>query len=317
MQTPDEQRRNLESRSTGEMMEGENMGSGTDLPSLGVAGSPTTAFQETERHLIELLATIGHEFRTPLAVINGYASTLLRQQHQLSTQEQHEYLHMIQEAGKRLEILTDRLLEIAQLEAGTVQIESSLVNIPSLAQEVIASAQQQVPEPLRDRFTFHLHCRDEVGNQTQEVPAVHGDVRSLRKVFEHLLENAIRFSPEGGRIDVIARPVRPGRTASVHDQPLTMTAFLEICVCDYGVGIPDEHLERIFERFYQVDTSLTREANGLGLGLTMCKYLVALHEGRIWAESCPAGGSVFHIWLPLKEPQLDDQRGWGVTNIVG
>jgi signal transduction histidine kinase len=247
------------------------------------------------------LATIGHEFRTPLTVINGYTSTLLRRDRQLSPEEQREFLQMIQEACKRLEFLTDRLLEIAQLEAGAYQIEYSLVDVPALAREAIALTERHVPEPLRDRFTFHLQCRDEVGNQTLEVPPVKGDVRSLRKVLEHLLDNAIHYSPAGGRIDVIARPAPQGGTASNLDQPLHTPSFLEICVCDFGLGIPDEYLERIFEHFYRVDTRLTREVNGLGLGLTVCKYLVALHHGRIWAESCPDGGSAFHVWLPLEE----------------
>jgi signal transduction histidine kinase len=103
-------------------------------------------------------------------------------------------------------------------------------------------------------------------NQTQEVPPVKGDVRCFRKVLEHLLENAIRYSPEGGRIDVIAWPAPQGETPSEHDQSRNTPSFLEICVCDVGLGIPDEHLERIFERFYRVDTRLTREVYGLGLG---------------------------------------------------
>ncbi len=79
--------------------------------------------------------------------------------------------------------------------------------------------------------------------------------------------------------------------------------MLEICVCDHGVGIPPEHLERIFDRFHRVDTRLTRETSGLGLGLTICKFLVELQYGVIWAESCPAGGSAFHVWLPLEEEE--------------
>ena len=302
MSTPDEHKRNLESSATGEIMESANMLPGEELPSGASAPAPKATFQETERLLVELLATVGHEFRTPLTVINGYTSTLLRQEQQLSPAEQHEFLQVIQQAGKRLEFLTDRLLEIAQLEAGAFQIEYSLVDVASLAREAIALAERHVPELLQDRFTFHLQCRDEVGNQTQEVPAVKGDVRCLRKVLEHLLENAIRYSPAGGRIDVIARPAPQGETAGGHDQPRKTPSFLEICVCDFGLGIPREHLERIFEHFYRVDTRLTREVNGLGLGLTVCKYLVALHRGRIWAESCPDGGSAFHVWLPLGEP---------------
>jgi len=301
MSAPDEHRRNLENSGNGEMRKPVNMLQGEGLPSLETVRAPKATFQQAERLLVELLATIGHEFRTPLTVINGYTSTLLRLDQQLSPEEQREFLQMIQEASKRLEFLTDRLLEIAQLEAGAFQIEYSLVDVPALVREAIALTERHVPEPLRDRFTFHLQCRDEVGNQTQEVPPVKGDVRSLRKVLEHLLENAIHYSPAGGRIDVIARPAPQGGTASDLDQPLHTPSFLEICVCDFGLGIPDEYLERIFEHFYRVDTRLTREVNGLGLGLTVCKYLVALHHGRIWAESCPDGGSAFHVWLPLEE----------------
>jgi signal transduction histidine kinase len=301
MSTPEKHGRNLENSGNGEMRKPVNLLPGEGLPSLETVQAPKDTSQQIERLLVELLATVGHEFRTPLTVINGYTSTLLRRDRQLSLEEQREFLLMIQEAGKRLEFLTDRLLEIAQLEAGAFQIEYSTVDVPSLAREAIALTKRRVPEPLRDRFTFHLQCRDEVGNQTQEVPAVKGDVRSLRKVLEHLLENAIHYSPAGGRIDVIARPAPQGGTASDLDQPLHTPSFLEICVCDFGLGIPDEYLERIFEHFYRVDTRLTREVNGLGLGLTVCKYLVALHHGRIWAESCPDGGSAFHVWLPMEE----------------
>jgi signal transduction histidine kinase len=230
MTTPEEQKRNGESCTTGESMESVHKLPGGGLPSLGTAPAPEATFQETEHLLVELLATIGHEFRTPLAVINGYTSTLMHQTLLLSLEEQREFLQMILLAGKRLQVLTDRLLEIAQLETGAFQLEYSLVDVCSVVREAITLAQQYVPEPLRDHFTFHLQCRDEAGNQTEEVPAVTGDARCLRKVLEY------------------------------------------------------------------------REVGGLGLGLTVCKYLVALHQGRIWAESCTAGGSAFHVWLPLGGP---------------
>lgn len=234
------------------MRSGEEKGSvhklsGEDLPSLETMYMPHGASQLTEHLLVELLATIGHEFRTPLSVIQGSTSMLLRQRQQLPAEEQLEFLHMIQTAGERLEFLTERLLELSQLQVGAIQLEYRVVDVSSVVREAIAHVEQQVPAPLRDRVSFYLHCRDEVGNQTQEVPSVRGDVRRLREVLDQLLENAVRF--------------------------------------------------------YRVDTSLTREVNGLGLGLTICEYLVALHQGRIWAESCTAGGSAFHLWLPLAEPR--------------
>ena len=149
------------------------------------------------------------------------------------------------------------------------------------------------------------------------------DPRRLREVLDNLLENAINYSPEGGVIDVVVRPVQallPAGKASNRErkaetlpqsddahiehpdvQPAghKLRQLVEICVCDYGLGIPAEHLDRIFDRFHRVDTRLTREGNGLGLGLTISKHIIELHDGSIWAESCPAGGSAFHVRLPV------------------
>ncbi|HTK10905.1 MAG TPA: HAMP domain-containing sensor histidine kinase, partial [Ktedonobacteraceae bacterium] len=257
----------------------------------GQASSPyallqgqTPPLQFTGSTFLELLATLSHEFHTPLTVIEGYTSTLLAQKERLAPGEQDEFLEMIQQAGKRLRELTKQLLEIAQLEAGNIQLDHDLVDLSIVAREAIKEAEQQIPEPRRRHFTFTLQCRDTPGNPLQELPLVKGDMQRLRQVLSHLLENAIRYSPTGGRIDVIAQPAPP--------------PFVEICVRDIGIGIASEHLKPIFDPFYRVDSRLTRESNGLGLGLTMCKHLVTLHQGYIWAESCPGGGSAFHIWLP-------------------
>jgi signal transduction histidine kinase len=299
MSAASENRGDMEHGETGETRDSAPTFPGAGLPTEALAHAPSSSFQDTTHLIVEMLATLSHEFRTPLTVITGSASTLLRRTPQLSSAEQQEFLQMIQEAGQRLERLSDRLLEIAQLEAGAFQLDADLVDLSALAREAIARAERHVPDPLRERFTFQLQCRDATGNQTQEVPPVKGDVRALRKVLDHLLENATRFSPAGGRIDVIVRPAPHGRTGSGADQS-TGPSFLEICVCDFGRGIPPEDLERIFERFYRVDTRLIREVGGLGLGLTLCKYFVELHGGRLWAESCSAGGSAFHLWLPFE-----------------
>jgi signal transduction histidine kinase len=127
-------------------------------------------------------------------------------------------------------------------------------------------------------------------------------MQRIYQMLEQLLENAIKFSPVGGRIDVIiqlAPQARRSPEPAVQDPPPT---FVEICVCDLGIGIPEEHLERVFEPFYRVDTRLSRDFYGLGLGLATCKHVVALHQGRIWAESCPDGGCAVHVWLPVATP---------------
>src|SRR5262249_23579437 len=138
-----------------------------------------------------------------------------------------------------------------------------------------------------------------------------------REVLDHLFENAIKYSPEGGTIEVVVRPlVAAGKaererwlaSSSDHDKKMGLPPreprsrhMIEICVRDKGIGIPPAHLEQIFARFLRVDTRLTREVGGLGLGLSICKRIVELHGGKIWAESEMGSGSAFHVWLPMDE----------------
>jgi signal transduction histidine kinase len=243
--------------------------------------------------LTEIVGTLSHELRTPLATIKGYTATLLRSAQRLSLEEQQEFLQTIAQATEHLEIVTTRMIDLARLEAGNFPLEVGTVDMLTLVQEAIAVARQWVPAPLQEQMTFHLYPKDRQGHLTRTAPLVRGDASRLRDVLLALLENAIRFSPHGGKIEVVVRPVQAPEG--------TTPSFLEICLCDYGVGIPPEHLEPIFHPYHRVDTRLTREVNGVGLGLALCSRLIALHGGRIWAESCQAGGSAFHLWLPLVE----------------
>jgi signal transduction histidine kinase len=266
--------------------------------------------------VLEALMTLRHEFLTPLTVIDGYTSTLLQQHQQLALDEQQEYLRVIQQAGRRLEHLTQQLLEVAELEAGLLGVDHRPVEMATLARTVLARAEDQVPAPLRGHFAFVLHCRDAQGQPTAQPFVVLGDAQRLQQVVEHLIENAIRYSPAGGRIDVIVRPA-PAPPAPPADDDAGMEPLprddgatspcVELCVCDLGTGIAEEEIERIFLPFYRVDRRLTREQYGLGLGLAACQQLARLHQGHLWAESCPGGGSAFHLWLPLMQATRDPE----------
>ena len=283
------------------------------------------ALREMELLKAELLATVSHELRSPLASIKGYAATLRRHERRISREERHEFLLAIAHASDRLEAVIERLLEVSQLETGAITIERSSVDLAYLAREAISSIERYLEVSRREaslpegqsRYTFILRLQDRFGMPTRNEPIIQADRNRLREVLDNLLENAIKYSPEGGTIEVVVRPLvassqasrlrtTPGksdydRKMGNHPSVPRSRQMVELCVCDNGIGIPAAHLERIFDRFHRVDTSLTREVNGIGLGLAICKRIVELHGGMIWAESEIGIGSTFHVWLPRDE----------------
>jgi signal transduction histidine kinase len=260
----------------------------------------------------ELLGTVSHELRGPLASIKGYTATLLRHEHRLAREERHQFLLAIHEASDRLEAIIERFLELSQLETGQAALERSSVDMAHLASEAIAVIEERVTVSQPDRFVFRLQLENTDGTPEWIVPLILADHRRLREMLDHLLENAIKFSPGGGLVTVTLRPVvqvSPGvkagdaphiRQQNDPDKAPVLCNMLELCVTDNGQGIPAEQLERIFERFHRVDTRLTRETGGLGLGLTICKRIVELHGGAIWAENRSSGkGSAFYVRFPI------------------
>jgi len=266
------------------------------------------SLHEMELLKAELLGTVSHELRSPLASIKGYAATLLRHERRISREERHQFLLAITEASDRLEVIIQRLLEVSQLETSEVTIDRSPVDMKYLVKESIAALEESISEKYPGRFIFKLSVEHADGTAASSVPLILADQRLMREVIDDLLENAVKFSPGGGVIKVILCPVTQVQTAlsesgEDNQQPVQISRqMLEIRVCDNGMGIPAEHLERIFDRFHRVDTRLTREVGGLGLGLTICKRIVEMHDGIIWAENRQNGtGSVFHVRLPIDE----------------
>jgi signal transduction histidine kinase len=269
----------------------------------------------------DVLGAVSHELRGPLTAIKGYATTLLRHERHLGREERHQFLQAIAEASDRLEVIIERLLEISELETDQVTLQLSPVDMAYLAGEALLAVEERVESKTRGRFSFKFALQHADGTSAHSVPLVLADPRRLREVLDNLLDNAIQYSPEGGTVSVVIRPVMQVWPASmdgseahpvlrhVAGRPAepALRTMLEICVCDDGQGIPDDHLERIFTRFHRVDTRLIREANGLGLGLAICKYIVELHHGLIWAENKLEGkGSVFHLRLPVSDAPLNE-----------
>lgn len=258
-----------------------------------------TAEIKTNQLKGELLGTVSHELRSPLTTIKGYTDTLLRHDRRISREERREFLLAVADASSRLEVMINRILELSELEAGTFRMEHLPVNITQVVQESLQSAEQDLG-PLTKRYSF-LFIPPAHRNF---MPLVWGDARRLRTIFDHVIENAIKYSPQGGNIEIEMRYIVPDLTIDesdiLNEHQIQQGTMLEVIVRDSGVGIKDEHLERIFDRFFRIDNTLARESEGLGIGLAICKRLVELHGGTIWGESITNRGSAFHVLLPVE-----------------
>jgi len=244
--------------------------------------------QEADRIKSNFLATVSHELRTPLTSVIGYSEMLLEGIAGELNDEQREYVRTVMEKGDQLLQLITGILDISRMEAGEMRFDRAsfeLDEVVSIALSTIA------PHARRKRIT--LACE-----LPPELPAVSGDRDKVRQVLLNLLNNAIKFTPEGGRIRVTALAAPLQR--NVEGSP----PAVEVTVEDSGIGVPAEHHKRIFDPFYQVDNTSTREFGGTGLGLNIVKRFVEAHGGAVWVESPveQSRGSAFHFTLPLAAP---------------
>jgi signal transduction histidine kinase len=256
----------------------------------------------------EWLASLSHELRGPLTAIQGYASMLLRHQDRISSEERQEFLQAISKGSGRMASVLDRFLDIANLEAGTIQLHPQPVDMKQLVRDVLLATQQEYPDK-----NLSLTFKQESNPTSPLDPhgfVINADILLIRKMFTQLLDNAQKYSNARTPIEVTLSCTSlserymqiPSRIRAQlpggEDQRL-----VELSIRDHGIGIPIADHERIFERFERVDMQLTREVTGLGLGLTMCKYIVSLHHGAIWVESTPGEGSTFHVLFPAAEKE--------------
>jgi signal transduction histidine kinase len=246
---------------------------------LGQLAESNVALYEANRLKSEFLANVSHELRTPLNSILGFADLL--KDSASADAKTTRYVQNILASGKNLLELINDLLDLAKIEAGRMEIRSEPLSLGDLFEGLTS-----VLKPLTEQKALAIYCS--VG---PDVPIIHTDPAKLQQVLYNFLSNAIKFSPQGGRIDLLAE--REGADREAGDE-------VQISVIDRGPGIaPDKH-EVIFEKFRQVDASVTRTHSGTGLGLAISKELVALLGGTIGVESTPGKGSTFWVVLPLK-----------------
>ena len=241
--------------------------------------------RELDRLKSNFLATVSHELRTPLTSVIGYSEMLAEGLAGPLNAEQSDYVRTIVEKGESLLKLISSLLDISQIEAGKVRLAFE----PLQVGELIASAVSSVA-PQAQKKGVQLQVR--MPPRAME-PAL-ADHDKLRQVFVNLLANAVKFTPQGGRVSVVLS--EPGM------QPELGAPGYRVIIEDSGVGIPQEQFDRIFQSFYQVDNSSTREFGGTGIGLAIVKSFVEGHGGSVRVSSEVGRGARFTAVLPMRPP---------------
>jgi signal transduction histidine kinase len=233
--------------------------------------------EELDRLKSDFVATVSHELKTPLTAIIGSASTLSKRSSRLPPEQQAVFIEMIERQGQRLLRLVQDVLTSAQIESGRPRLRRELVDVRDAAEVII--------DDLR-----HSHPDREVSLRTEpDRPHLWGDLGAIQQILANLVENALKYS-DSGPVEVFVEESRQETLLVVRDQ---------------GRGISSDQLETIFDRFRQVDGSLTRDSSGVGLGLYIVKSLVDAHNGEIEVESEPQRGSAFKVHLPKRARDQD------------
>jgi signal transduction histidine kinase/DNA-binding response OmpR family regulator len=249
-------------------------------------------------------ANISHEFRTPLTMIMGPVQDAIDGYYGSVDPRLQREFHTIRRHSRRLLRLINQLLDLSRLEAGRMELRLDRIDLNAFIRDLTYGF---VPLAERNRIDL-CFAGDGPSEETESEPGTNesaperrppvimGDPEGLEKVFSNLIANAIKFTPENGRVDV-----------TVHIRDSEPEKFVDVIVSDTGRGIRDTDLSRIFDRFQQADTSIRRSHEGSGIGLTLAKELVELHDGYISVSSVPGKGSTFTVELPL----LDVATGVG------
>ena len=230
--------------------------------------------EAVSRHKSEFLANMSHELRTPLNAILGFSEVLGERYFGELNEKQDEYVGDIRGSGEHLLSLINDILDLSKVEAGKMEPELSEFDLPATLENVVTLVRERAQ---RHGIALKVDLAAGLG-------AIRADERKLKQIMLNLLSNAVKFTPDGGAITVVAKPIGQ---------------MVEVAVTDTGAGIAPEDLPVVFEEFKQVGSDSARKAEGTGLGLPLAKRLVELHGGEIKVESNPGAGSTFSFTLPI------------------
>jgi two-component system, OmpR family, phosphate regulon sensor histidine kinase PhoR len=234
-----------------------------------------TPMKNTEKMRKDFVANVSHELRTPLSVLKGYTETLLDGALQEPDVAQ-QFVETMARHADRLSQLVEDLLDLSRLESEESPLVLEALALGSLLSKVVSMS--------RDSATLkHITLEYEASFETANNPLwVLAHSASLEQVLVNLIDNAIKYTPEQGKVQVLVS---------------VQADLVQLAIKDNGIGIPAKHIPRLFERFYRVDKARSREMGGTGLGLSIVKHIVQAHGGDIWVASEPGKGSTFYFTL--------------------
>jgi len=233
--------------------------------------------KELEQMKIDFISHVSHELRTPLTAIKEASSMLLDGVFIDRPEKQYELFSIVKEECERLINSVNRILDLARMEAGMMEYFFKTSSIIPIIEKSVVKL-----NPIAQKKKIDITL-----NLVQDLPIVRMDEEKIGQVMENLLSNALKFTPEGGKITISALKNTKNNT-------------VEVSVSDTGCGIPKEELERVFDKFKRIDSG-KRAVRGTGLGLSIAKYIITAHGGQIWAESEHGRGSTFSFSLPISQ----------------
>ncbi len=252
-----------------------------------------TREKETEDLKNNFLATVSHELRTPLTSIKGSLNLLLDGNLGILSGDQREFIRIASQNADRLNSLVNNLLDLSRIEAGAFRIRKAATDLVVLIHKVLS-----------DIKTLALSRQISIDFDTRlAVAPITADPDRLIQLVSNLLDNAIKFSPDKESIALTLQEVRfDGGAGEMPAADLPQGIYFSVSVSDRGMGIPEDQLEHIFEKFHQVDMTSTRPAGGSGLGLAIARTIIREHGGAIWATNRSGGGSTFNFVIPRSSP---------------
>jgi signal transduction histidine kinase/GGDEF domain-containing protein len=243
-------------------------------------------FRKIDEMKSEFVSVASHELRTPLATIKNAIQLILRGKAGEINETQSNFLSMAEKNINRLTSILNDILDLSRIESGRTEMKSEELDLREVIEFIFSSL-----KPQADAKSIQLTKEIAAG-----FPLVYADREKIEQILTNLIGNSVKFTPEGGKISVLAR---------VFDEAGKMVA---ISVSDSGIGIPGDQLDKVFKKFYQVEGSLHRSSGGTGLGLAITKGLVEAGEGTIWVESEVGKGSTFTFTLPVSKGEKRDPR---------